>query len=81
MNPKSYIKFKQKIIASIPHLKIKGNSNTSKNLETAEVLNFFFHSTFTHQNTDEIPAFSSRSDVCIIDITVTKDIVYEKLFI
>ena len=75
----SYIKSKQKIKASIPHLKINGNSTTSNNLETAEVLNFFFQSTFTHENTDEIPAFLSRSNVCITDNTVTKDMVLEKL--
>ena len=82
MNPKAfyiYVKSKQKIKAYIPHLKINGNSTTANNLETAEVLNSFFQSTFTHKNTDEVPAFSSRSDVCITDITVTKDMVFEKL--
>ena len=65
-NPKafySYVKSKQKIKASIPHLKISDHITTSNNLETAEVLNSFFQSTFTHENTDEVPAFSSRSDV------------------
>ena len=83
MNPKAFyscVKSKQKIKASIPHLKINGNSTTSNNLETAEVLNSFFQSTFTHENTDEIPAFSSRS-VCITDITVTKDIDHRKHYL
>ena len=48
----SYVKSKQKIKASIPHLKVNGNSTTSNNLETAEILNSFFQSTFTHENTD-----------------------------
>ena len=47
--------------------------------ETFEVLNSFFQSIFTHKNTDEILAFSSRCDVHIADITVTKDMVFEKL--
>ena len=70
-NPKafySYVKSKQKIKASIPHLKISVNSTTSNNLETAEVLNSFFQSTFTHENTDEVPAFPSRSNVFLTDI-------------
>ena len=75
----SYVKSKQKIKASIPHLKVNGNSTTSNNLETAEVLNSFFQSTFTHENTDKIPAFLSRSDACITDIIVTKDMVFEKI--
>ena len=49
-NPKafySYVKSKQTIKASIPHLKISDNSTTSNNMETAEMLNSFsehFHS-------------------------------------
>ena len=35
--------------------------------------------TFTHENTDETLAFQSRSYVCITDVTVTKDMVFEKL--
>ena len=46
-NPKafySYVKSKQKIKASIPHLKTSDNSSTSNNvnMETAELLNSFF---------------------------------------
>ena len=57
-NPKafySYVKSKQKIKDSIPHLKTSDNTTTSNNLETAEVLNSFFQRTFTHENTDEVP--------------------------
>jgi len=48
----SYVKSKQKIKASIPHLKISDSNTTSNNLKTAEVLNSFFQCTFTHENTD-----------------------------
>ena len=44
-NPKafySYVKSKQKIKTSIPHLNISDNSTTSNNMEIAEVLNSFF---------------------------------------
>jgi len=45
------------------------------------VLNSFFQSTFTHENTDEVPAFSSRSDVFLTDIIATENMVFEKLSI
>ena len=52
----------------------------SNTLETAEVLNSFFQGTFTLENSDKVPAFPSKSDVCLADIIVTGEMVFEKLF-
>ena len=43
------------------------------------MLNSFFQNTFT-LNSDKVPAFPSRSDVHLTDITVTEEMVFEKLF-
>ena len=43
------------------------------------MLNSFFQSTFTHKINDEVPEFPSRSDACLTDITITEDVVLEKL--
>ena len=77
----SYVKSKQKIETSIPHLKISDDITTSNNLETVhvEVFNSFFQSTFTHENIEEVPAFSSRTDVPLTDITITDGMVFDKL--
>ena len=39
-----------------------------------------FQSTFTRENTEEVPAFSSRTSVLLTDITITDDMVFDKLF-
>ena len=61
-------------------MKISNDSTTSNNLETAEVLNSFFQSTFNLKNSDKVPSFPSRSDVCLTDITGTEEMVFETLF-
>ena len=38
-----------------------------------------FQSTFTHENVEEVPAFSSRTDVLLTDITITDGMVFDKL--
>ena len=62
----NYVKSKQKIKSSIHHLKISDNSTTN-NMETAEVLNSFFQSTFTLEDSDGLPAFPRRSNVSIFN--------------
>ena len=43
------------------------------------MFNSFFQSTFTHENIEEVPVFSSRTDVLLADITITDGMVFDKL--
>ena len=49
-------------------------------METAEMLNSFFQSTFTLEGSDGVPPLPRRSTVSLTDITITEELVFEKLF-
>ena len=62
-------------------LEISDGITTSNKLETAEVLNSFFQSTFTQERLDEIPVFPIRSPrgIGLADINVKEEIVLDRL--
>ena len=81
-NPKalySYIKSKQKICPSIGPLEKSDGSLTVDDEETAEALNQFFESTFTREDSSNIPVSTSVSEDSICDIDITESLVLQKL--
>ena len=81
-NPKAfydYISSMSKRKDGVANLSKPGGSLTESDMEKAEVLNTFFSSVFTREDTDNIPSFPSRSDATITTITVTEEDIKKKL--
>ena len=77
----SYIKSKSKTRDKICDLMQEDGELTSNNKEKAEVLNKFFSSVFTRENTDNVPEMPDRQFENILDnITITPEEVLKKLF-
>ena len=82
-NPKaffSYVNSKLKTRPTIPDLKKSNGELTSNDHEKAEVLNNFFSSVFTRENTDAVPDFEARH--CNIPCTaleITEKMVKNKI--
>ena len=77
----SYIKSKSKTRDKICDLMQEDGELTSYNKEKAEVLNKFFSSVFTRENTENVPEMPDRQFENILDnITITPEEVLKKLF-
>ena len=73
-----YIKAKQKVKASIGSLQKANGCFTLDDYDTAEELNKFFKSTFTHENTN-ISTFSQQVSSTLSSISITEAMVLDKL--
>ena len=71
-NPKAFYKYTQsklKTITDIAHLTQEDGSLTKTDKQKADVLNIFFSSVFTREDTNNMPnTFTSRTDSELIDI-------------
>ena len=77
-NPKAlcgYVRSKSKVRSRVGRLEKNDGTLTVSNKETVEVLNLFFKSVFTVENTATIPDFPAKvssvlNDICIIESDV-----------
>ena len=76
----SYIKSKTKTRDKICDFMQEVGELTSNNKEKAKVLNKFFSSVFTRENTENVPEMSDRPFECILDnITISSEEILKKL--
>ena len=74
-----YLRCKQKIRSDITQLQKADGSMMASDSESAEELNIFFKSTFTSEESDNIPTIPTKISDILMDIVLTEDTIFCKL--
>ena len=81
-NPKAiyqYVSSKSKVKESIPDLESPNGEFTKNDSEKAHVLNTFFGSVFTHEDTEKLPECDDFTDVLLSKVEITNTDVFNVL--
>ena len=81
-NPKAfyqYVASQTKPKEKVSNLENENGNMTENDQEKTEVLNSFFSSVFTNENTENIPSFEKRTDELLTKIEITQDDMYRAL--
>ena len=74
-----YVRDKRKVKSTISQLEKSDGSLTDSDSEVVEVLNDFFQSVFTIEDSSSVPQFTSRVTCSLREIGVTESGIYDKL--
>eukprot|EP00745_Piridium_sociabile_P035972 TRINITY_DN63634_c0_g1_i2.p1 TRINITY_DN63634_c0_g1~~TRINITY_DN63634_c0_g1_i2.p1 ORF type:complete len:797 (-),score=144.14 TRINITY_DN63634_c0_g1_i2:185-2575(-) len=83
-NPRSFFRYarsKTKVKTGVSELKDIDGTTVSSDKSKAEILNKYFCTVFTQEDTDNVPNFEDRAfDNTLEEINITPELVWEKLF-